>query len=49
MGVAPEASAIVLNSYPPAIRNWIRRRGGLTSRMLLLRGRDLARMYPRCR
>jgi hypothetical protein len=39
----------VLNAYPPAVRNWIKRRGGLTSRMLLLRGRELARIYPRCR
>jgi hypothetical protein len=48
-GPAPEASAVVLNAYPRAVRTWIRRRGGLTSRMLLLRGRALARMYPRCR
>lgn len=48
-GPAPEASAIVLKAYPRAVRNWIRRRGGLTSRMLLLRGRELARLYPRCR
>jgi hypothetical protein len=31
------------------IRDWISRRGGLTSRMLLLRGRELAAIYPRCR
>ena len=49
MGTAPKASAIVLNSYPAPVRNWIRRHGGLSSRMLLLRGRALARMYPRCR
>ena len=48
-GAAPEASTIVLNSYPAPVRKWIRRHGGLSSRMLLLRGRDLARMYPRCR
>ncbi|MEA2847479.1 MAG: hypothetical protein QOG78_2760, partial [Rhodospirillaceae bacterium] len=29
--------------------NWIRRNGGLTSRTLLLRGRELARLYPPCR
>jgi hypothetical protein len=45
----PEASAIVLRNYPPAVRTWIQRRGGLTSRVLLLRGRDLAVMYPTCR
>ena len=45
----PEASKAVHESYPEAIRDWISRHGGLTSRMLLLRGRELAAIYPRCR
>jgi hypothetical protein len=45
----PEASEAVLDAYPGLVRDWIRRRGGLTSRLLLLRGRDLAAIYPRCR
>jgi hypothetical protein len=45
----PEASEAVLEAYPAAVRDWIRRRGGLSSRLLLLRGRDLAAIYPRCR
>ena len=45
----PEASKAVHEAYPEPIRNWISRRGGLTSRMLLLRGRELATIYPRCR
>jgi hypothetical protein len=45
----PEASQAVLESYPPPVRDWISRRGGLTSRMLLLRGRELAAIYPVCR
>ncbi|HEY3680634.1 MAG TPA: hypothetical protein VGL45_18105 [Bradyrhizobium sp.] len=45
----PEASEAVLEAYPGPVRAWIRRRGGLTSRLLLLRGRDLAAIYPRCR
>ena len=45
----PEASAAVLEAYPLAVRSWIRRRGGLTSRVLLLRGRELAAIYPVCR
>jgi hypothetical protein len=44
----PEASAAVLEAYPAPIRDWIRRRGGLTKRSLMLRGRELAAMYPRC-
>jgi len=45
----PEASDLVLQAYPEAVRGWIRRRGGLTSRLLLLRGRELAAIYRRCR
>ena len=45
----PEASRAVQEAYPEPIRNWIARRGGLTSRMLLLRGRELAAIYPSCR
>ncbi|MBU6458855.1 MAG: hypothetical protein KGQ48_15170 [Bradyrhizobium sp.] len=45
----PEASEAVLETYPAAVRGWIRRRGGLSSRLLLLRGRELAAIYPRCR
>ena len=45
----PEASELVLATYPAPVRSWIRRRGGLNSRLLLLRGRELAAIYPLCR
>jgi hypothetical protein len=45
----PGATHLVLETYPPPIRNWIRRRGGLTSRLLLLRGRQLDAIYRICR
>jgi len=45
----PEASQLVLQAYPTPVRDWIIRHGGLTSRLLLLRGRELATIYPRCR
>jgi len=45
----PEASKVVLEAYPEAVRDWIRSRGGLTSHLLLLRGRELTAMYRRCR
>jgi hypothetical protein len=45
----PKASDLVLQAYPAAVRGWIRRRGGLTSRLLLLRGRELAAIYASCR
>jgi hypothetical protein len=49
MYAEPEASELVLEAYPSPVRGWIQRRGGLTSRLLLLRGRDLAAIYPSCR
>jgi hypothetical protein len=45
----PEASELVLQAYPAPVRGWIRRRGGLSSRLLVLRGRELAAIYPSCR
>ena len=45
----PEASELVLEAYPAAVRGWIRRHGGLTSRLLLLRGHELNAIYPACR
>jgi hypothetical protein len=35
--------------YPPHLRRWINSRGGLSSKMIFLRGRELAAMYPTCR
>ena len=49
MYAEPEASQAVLEAYPAPVRGWISRRGGLSSRLLLLRGRDLAAIYPSCR
>jgi hypothetical protein len=45
----PEATELVLEAYPAPVRGWILRRGGLTPRLLLLRGRELAAIYPSCR
>jgi len=35
--------------YPAHVRRWISSRGGLSSKMLYLRGSELAAMYPQCR
>jgi len=43
------ASKIVLAAYPDPIKAWIARRGGLTSRLIVLRWRELKTMYPSCR
>lgn len=35
--------------YPPYIRSWIARRGGLSVGMIFLRGRELRALLPACR
>src|SRR3981189_396048 len=45
----PAATKGVPAAYPPDVGGWIQRRGGLTSRLILLRGRELAAMFPSCR
>jgi hypothetical protein len=35
--------------YPGYVRDWITRHGGLRSRIIYLRGRELAAMYSTCR
>ena len=49
MYAEPEASKAVHEAYPEPVRSWISRHGGLTSRMIMLRGKELAAIYPRCR
>jgi hypothetical protein len=45
---APEPTRVVTAAYPAPVRDWIRRRGGLTTKLILLRDNELAAMYPRC-
>jgi hypothetical protein len=45
---ASEATRAVTASYPPAVRAWIKRRGGLTQKVIYLRGKELMALYPRC-
>ena len=45
---APEATRIVIDSYPPGVRAWIKKRGGLSQKIIYLRGRELQAMYRRC-
>jgi hypothetical protein len=44
----PEATQMLYSMYPGVIRRWISRRGGLTPRMIFLRGRELQTMYKPC-
>jgi hypothetical protein len=46
---APEETRLVLAGYPPAVRAWIQRRGGLKRKPIFLRGRELAAILPTCR
>jgi len=48
MSPAPEATRIVTRSYPAGVRAWIKKRGGLTPRVIYLRGRELGSLYRRC-
>lgn len=43
-----EATLMLYSMYPSAIQRWIKERGGLTRRMIFLRGRQLADMYRPC-
>jgi len=39
---------LLMAVYPPSIRSWIKRRGGLNGKTIFLRGRELAALYPSC-
>jgi hypothetical protein len=43
-----EGSRVVMRLYPPEIRAWIARHGGLKPKMIGLRGAELAALYPSC-
>jgi len=43
-----EGTELLMDNYPPQVRDWISRRGGLTPHMIFLSGRELASMYPTC-
>ena len=43
-----EGTRLLWEVYPSHIRNWIKRKGGLTPRMIFLKGKELAAMYPVC-
>jgi hypothetical protein len=45
---APEATRIVIDSYPAKVRAWIKKRGGLSQKLILLRGRELAALSRHC-
>jgi hypothetical protein len=46
---AADATRVIQGTYPPAVQAWIARHGGLSRRLLLLRGHELRAMFPSCR
>ena len=44
----PVATKMMMDMYPSDVKGWIRRRGGLHTRLIVLRGHELAALYPRC-
>jgi hypothetical protein len=45
---SPVGTQALWEIYPQHVRRWINQRGGLSSKMVFLRGRELSAMYPRC-
>ncbi len=43
-----EATQMLYSMYPSPIRRWIAQRGGLTPRMIFLRGKQLQALYKPC-
>jgi hypothetical protein len=45
---ASAATRVITGTYPAPVRAWISRHGGLSGRVLLLRGQELTALYPSC-
>jgi hypothetical protein len=47
--VSASGTQDLMNTYPAPVRAWIARRGGLTPKIIYLRGRDLAAIVAPCK
>lgn len=45
---SPSGTKQLWDNYPPYIRAWLKKKGGLTGKLLRLEGEELARMFRRC-
>jgi hypothetical protein len=45
---SPTGTQLLLNIYPPDVRSWISRHGGLSRKWIFLQGRELASIVPFC-
>lgn len=43
-----EGVHLMMRFYPPRVRDWLKRHGGLTARMIFLHGRPLRRLFHAC-
>src|SRR6266487_6640844 len=43
-----EGTQLLYQMYPPIIRRWITRHGGLGPNMIIMKGRELTRLYRSC-
>jgi hypothetical protein len=43
-----DATKFMMDAYPPAVRKWLKQRGGLTNQMIFLSGSELATFVPSC-
>ena len=46
--ISTEGTRLLFQMYPPDIRSWITRNGGLGARTIILRGRELAEFFSFC-
>jgi hypothetical protein len=42
------ATKFLMDIYPEHVKSWIKHRGGLSRRMIVLSGSELSAMYPTC-
>ena len=43
-----QGTAVIMRLYPPEIRDWIERHGGLKPQIMALRGKELSALYNAC-
>jgi hypothetical protein len=43
-----KATQFMMNTYPPVLQQWINGHGGLTPKLIYLRGNELAAIVPKC-
>lgn len=47
--ISAEGTRLLYEMYPPTIRSWIIKNGGLSARTIILTGGELAAFYPACK